>query len=82
MPIPPWRFTASDIAYMRPATPDRRVTLIKQRPHVHPETRIMCPRWLVRNDAGDEFTVSQIELSSRATTIKNGSVKLLTGAAK
>lgn len=82
MPIPPWRFTAGDTAYVRPCTPDRRVTLIERRPRTDPKTNIMCPHWLVRDEAGDEHIVSQIELSSRPTVLRNGTVKLLQGAVK
>ena len=36
------------------------------------------PHWLVRDQAGDESIVSQIELSSRPCSLRNdGTVKLL-----
>jgi hypothetical protein len=83
MPILPWRFTAGQTAYVRPATPDYKVTLIEQVPHTDPKSNIMCPHWAVRDIAGDEYIVSQLELSSRPTVLKkDGTVKLLQGAVK
>lgn len=83
MPIPPWRFTAGDIAYARPCTADREVRLIEQHPHTDPWTNIMCPHWRVRDLAGDHHIVSQLELSRRPTVLrKDGTVKLLQGAVK
>lgn len=76
-PTHPWRFRPAELAYVRPCTSDRRVTLIERRPHTDPKTNIMCPHWLVLDEHGDHHIVSQIELSSRPTVMQNGHVRLL-----
>jgi hypothetical protein len=76
MPVPPWRFAPGDVAYVRPCTPDRKVTLIREVPFA--PQGFVSPHWVVRNAAGDECTVAQIELSSRPCSLrKDGTVKLL-----
>ena len=78
MPVPPWRFAPGDVAYVRPATADRKVTLLKPKMHATGPRPVQCPHWLVRDAAGDESIVSQIELSSRPCSIrKGGEIKLL-----
>jgi hypothetical protein len=53
------------------------VTLIERRMHTTP-SGAEFPHWLVRDQAGDESIVSQIELSSRPCSLRNdGTVKLL-----
>ena len=81
-PTHPWRFTAGQTAYARPCTPDREVTLIEQVLHTDSDSNILCPHWKVRDLAGDEHIISQLELSSRPTVMRNGAVKLLQGAVK
>jgi hypothetical protein len=82
MPIFPWRFSPGDVAYAKPCTPDRKVTLIKPLIHTAPNG-IQCPHWLAKDTAGDEWMISQLELSSRPTTLRaDGTVKLLQSVAK
>jgi hypothetical protein len=77
MPIPSWRFTAGDTAYVRPCTPDRKVTLLKPKMHTT-LSGAEFPHWLVQDQYGNESIVSQIELSSRPCSLrKDGTVKLL-----
>ena len=77
MPVPPWRFAPGDVAYVRPATADRKVTLLHPKMHTT-SSGAEFPHWLVRDAAGDESIVSQIELSSRPCSIrKGGEIKLL-----
>jgi hypothetical protein len=75
---PTLRFNPGDIAFVRPATPDYRVTLIE------PITRvaangIVFPCWLVSDDTGRVFEKMQIELSSRPVSIVRGAARLMQG---
>ena len=79
MPIPPWRFEPGQTAYARPANPGRKVELIEPRMHTA-DCGIQCPHWLVRDSGGDNWIISQLELSSRPTSVRAGVVKLLQAA--
>jgi hypothetical protein len=78
MPKPehPWRFSAGDIAYVKPATVDYRVKLIEPITRVA-ENGIVFPCWLVVDDGGRSHEVLQLELSSKPVAIDRGRVKLL-----
>jgi hypothetical protein len=53
------------------------VTVIRELNYSAPNG-IRCPHWLVRDAAGEEWMISQLELSSRPTALhKSGAFKLL-----
>lgn len=76
---PTLRFNPGDIAYVRPATPNYRVTLIESTMRIA-ENGIVFPCWLVSDDTGRTSERMQLELSSRPVSIIRGAARLMKGA--